>query len=110
MRQVAFTYNWNNKLHNKSFTSLRLENNEKYVIGETYEILEKGIIIKKATIEGIRSIYIHEINLFIARLDTGYNIEGCVKIIKTMYSKKNIDWTKQKISFLLFVTAEEKKA
>jgi hypothetical protein len=109
MRQVTFSYNWNNKLQNKSFTSLRLENNEKYVVGETYEILENGIVIKRALLEGIRNIYLHDVNLFIARLDTGYNVEGCIKIIQTMYKNKNIDWAKQKISFLLFVTINENK-
>ena len=101
---INFSYNWNNKLDCKSFTTLRLKS-DKYLIGHDYEII---LNIKKESksfgvckIEDIRIMRIEHLNEFIARIDTGYSLEKCVNLIKTMYINKNINWNTQELNLIL---------
>lgn len=99
MRNITFSYNWNNKLECKAYTTLRLLQPEKYVVGETYDIILKEEVIHNATIVNIKPIWLRELNEYIAYLDTGYNLIECTNIIKRMYPK--VDFTKKKLAFIL---------
>ena len=99
MKTINFSYNWNNKLDCKAFTTLRLSNRNKYKIGETYAVNLKSKFIKNAQIIDIKTIWLHQINDYITYLDTGYNKEECINIIKKMY--KSVDFTKTKMDFIL---------
>ena len=99
---INFSYNWNNKLHCKSFTTIRLRNVNKYQIGKEYNILLKKQLLKSAVIEDIKTIYFNQINEFIARVDTGYSAFETKNILKKMYSKVNLE--KQPFSFILLST------
>jgi len=99
MKTINFSYNWNNKLDCKAFTTLRLSSRKKYKIGEDYSIYLKGEFVKDAKIVDIKTIWLHEINDFIAYLDTGYNKEECTNVIKTMY--KNVNFSKTQLDFIL---------
>lgn len=105
---IVFTYNWNNKLDNKAFTTLRLKNNNKYRYERTYNIIliekfwpEKRVNKGEAIIVDMRHFKIEKINQFIAYIDTGYSSEECKKMIRTMYKNKNIDWDRQLLSLIL---------
>jgi hypothetical protein len=100
---LNFSYNWNNKLHNNAFTSLRLHNDSKYIVGDTYEIVQKDEQLGKATLIEKRVLLLDKITPFISFLDTGYDVAEMIKIIKTMYKNKNIDWENQYMDFCLFV-------
>ena len=106
MDRLVFSYNWNNKLAGKYFTSLRLKNVNRFRLDDTYEIyLRKGKIdtfFCHATLMAERHMKLNEINAFIAGIDTGYSVEECRNMIQTMYKHKNIDWNQQQLSFLLF--------
>lgn len=103
MKELRFSYNWNNKLNCKAFTTIRLS--ESYKPGEEYKIvlMPKG---KNPEVKGVAKIieikkfFLDQINEFISQLDTGYSKYGCVDIIKRMYP--SADWTKQKLSLILF--------
>lgn len=99
---INFSTNWNNKLDCVAFTTLRLRNSNKYQIGREYKIHLKNRFKKNARIEAMRTIYYHQINEFIAHVDTGYSAYETQKIIKKMYSKINIE--KQPLSFILLKT------
>lgn len=99
---INFSYNWNNKLNCKAFTTIRLKNVNKYQIGKEYNILLKKQLLKSAIIEDIKTIYFNQINEFIARVDTGYSAEETKNILKKMYSKINIET--QPFSFILLST------
>ncbi len=99
--QINFSYNWNNKLNCNSFTTIRLEDNEKYIIGKLYQILLNKTINSDANIISIKSFYLTQLNDFIAYIDTGYNKEECTKIMKTMY--KNVNFQTKKLSFILLL-------
>lgn len=82
---INFSYNWNNKLDCKCFTTIRLTNSNKYRVGLEYEIHLKNQRIKNARIVGIKVFTLDMINEFISRIDTGYSKEVTVNIINRMY-------------------------
>lgn len=96
---LEFSYNWNEKLNCKYYTTLRLSNN--YKIGKTYLVYLKGKPHSKGKIISRRQFHIHAINEFVAYLDTGYNATKCKDILKKMYKYKMINWKKQLICLYL---------
>jgi len=99
MKDIKFSYNWNNKLNCFVFTTIRLENESKYKIEETYNIYLKENLIKTAQIIDIKTIYLHQINSYIALLDTGYSVAETKELFKKMYP--TTDFSKQKLSLIL---------
>lgn len=103
---ISFSYNWNNKLDCKAFTTLRLRST-KYVPGTLYDVyLEKkgsnAIYLGKARCEKVKTLMLEDINEFISFLDTGYNVADCKRIVRRMYNKENPEmilvlfvWTKR---------------
>ncbi|MBL4760585.1 MAG: hypothetical protein JKY80_07020 [Mariprofundaceae bacterium] len=100
MRVVDFGYNWNHKLNCRMFTTLRLK--DRFVPGEIHEIRLKGKVKGNAVVVEVRPLMLHQINAFIAGIDTGYNRNECHAILKKMYKAKNLNWNTQIIQFVLF--------
>ncbi|GHT02012.1 hypothetical protein AGMMS49525_04550 [Bacteroidia bacterium] len=103
METIRFSYNWNNKLTNAAFTTLRLHNPHKYQRGAKYMIECKGKILGVAVLHEIRTFKISDLNNFVTFLDTGYNVSETVKLLQTMYKNKVYDWNAQKLDFCLLV-------
>jgi hypothetical protein len=99
--KLEFSYNWNNKLNCKAFTTLRLYNPDKHRTGTPLEIFLKGADLGTGSIQGVKPMMLNDINEYIARIDTGYNREECINIIKRMYPK--VDFSKQQMVLLLVV-------
>lgn len=92
-KRIRFTYNWNNKLDCKAFTTLRLHQPDMYVVGEVYEIWLRGPKSQWAQrndgqIIDIRRLHLNDVNPFIAYLDTGYSVGETKKILQRMYRNK----------------------
>ena len=116
MAAIIFSFNWNNKLDNKAFTTIRLRNDSLFKEYEVYEIFHnsekagvkhsefKGL----ARIESIKNIYLSQVNSFISFLDTGYSVDEFTKLVKTMYKNRVKDWTKQQLSLILLVKEGKK--
>ncbi len=100
MKQLTFYTNWNNKLGCNIFTTMRLESN-KYTIGELYNLKLKGVDIGVVEILDIKKFWLHDLKEWVALIDTGYNKDECIDLIKKMYSKYNIDFTKTKMQLML---------
>jgi hypothetical protein len=99
METISFSFNWNNKLDCKSFTTIRILQPDKYRTGETYIITLKRKELFQAKIIEIKPFWLKDLNEFIAYLDTGYNKEECTEIIKKMY--QNINFQQKQISLIL---------
>lgn len=88
--KIRFSYNWNNKLQNKAFTTIRLHNPNKYEVGNVYEIeindIQKGL----ATLQDLRVLKISQLNDFICYLDTGYSREQTIRMLQRMYKNVNV--------------------
>lgn len=103
MYKLLFSHNFNNKLDNDCFTTLRLRNDFKYLLGEKMEVRLNGISKGVIYIEDVKHLKIESINEFVARLDTGYSREKCIEMIKTMYKAYNINWNVKQLSLVLCV-------
>lgn len=103
---IRFSFNWNNKLTNRAFTTLRLHNPGKYVVGQRYQIELKGQPKGTATLAQKRIVELQNLNEFICFLDTGYSRNDTIAIIKRMY--KGIEMT-AKMDFCLLVYDEPEK-
>jgi len=103
METIKFSHNWNNKLTNKAFTTLRLHNPNKYQRGGRYMIECNGQTRGVAVLQDIRTFTIASLNDFITHLDTGYNVTETVQLFKRMYKNKSVNWETQKLDFCLLV-------
>ncbi len=106
--EINFNYNWNNKLTGQGFTTLRLRDESRFHPGEVYSIMLKGAHLFDAEIIDVRHYFLHQINEYVARLDTGYSAAVCRDMIKRMYPK--VDWEKRQLSLVLFSKLKSKPA
>lgn len=105
METIDFTYNWNNKLAGRFFTTLRL-NNPKYQIGKTFQVRLKGNDLCLAQVVDFKILMMKDINSYIAGLDTGYTVPVCKEVIRKMYPTKN--WETQRLVLVLFQVITKK--
>ena len=101
LKEVKFSTNWNHKVYCQSFTSIRLKT-DYWRKGEYYNIMLKNNFVGIAQLVAISVFRLSEITLPMALLDTGYNKEETIDIIKKMYSTKNINWDTQDLVWLIF--------
>jgi hypothetical protein len=101
MLELPFSYNWNNKLQCGAFTTLRLYNPTKHIVGTQVRISLKGQVVGEGVIAAVKPLLVDQINDFIAYIDTGYNAESCKEIIRKMYG--NIDLSKTKMVLILVI-------
>ena len=107
METIRFSYDWNNKLSNKAFTTLRLHNPAKYRSGTRYRIECNGRLRGTAVLREIRTFKISALNDFVSYLDTGYDTVETVRLLQTMHKNKRIDWSVQLLDFCLLVYEKE---
>jgi uncharacterized protein YqfB (UPF0267 family) len=102
---IRFSYNWNNKLAGKAFTTMRLRNDSRFRTGDLYEIWlrmgKQDKLLCYATIIDIKHFRLDDLSEWMAYLDTGYSMTECKEIIRKMYKNKVKDWSTQQMSFIL---------
>lgn len=81
---IKFSYNWNNKLGCKAFTTFRIASS-KYRKGEVYKIFFKDNYLFDAQIVDIKRIFLNQVDDYIAYIDTGYSVEEFIEIVRKMY-------------------------
>lgn len=86
MKTINFSYNWNNKLDCKAYTTFRLYNPSKYVVGDIYQIRLKDKPVHQALLVDIRRMSLDKVNEFIAHIDTGYSLDEFRNIVRKMYT------------------------
>jgi hypothetical protein len=96
---IRFSYNWNGKLNNRVFTTIRLHSSKKYRAGQTFHIELKGKVILTATIIDKYITTLTDLTDYVCYLDTGYNKADTLGIFRRMY--KNIDLTSAKFDLIL---------
>jgi len=105
--KLQFYHNWNNKLDNICFSTIRLYNGNKYFPGATFdvELITKGQTIPKGTAQAliVYKIKINELTEYYARMDTSYGREETINIIRTMYKNKpNVNTDTADFAIVLF--------
>ena len=81
-KTIRFSYNWNNKLDNKAFTTIRLHNPNKYIVGNEYNVEINGKQKGVAFLQDKRTLGINQLNDFICYLDTGYNKQQTIGMLQ----------------------------
>lgn len=108
-QQIEFSTNWNKKLYAHYFTTIRLTNYAKYHVGGLFKIIKKEDYLFDALIVSIRYCKIDDLPEFTCYTDTGYPKAETIKMLKQMYSKKNIDWNTQLLSIILLESLQWEK-
>ena len=104
---LKFSFNWNNKLTNKAFTTIRIHNPKKYIINQEYNIEISGRATGTAILKAITTVKGSNLNEFICYLDTGYSKAETLIILKRMY--KGIDVENTLFDFCLLVYTDQAK-
>lgn len=97
---VDFKKNWNGKLFNRCFTSIRPANANKYQAGKFYQITLEKKPLFNAQLVRVRLLNYHQIDDWIAGLDCGHSAPYLKKLLDRFYPKAN--WSMDKLYYLLF--------
>lgn len=84
---LDFSYNWNNKLDCRFFTTIR--RSARFEVGDVVEVFLGADRLGEVEIKGKKHLTIATLNDWIAGVDTGYSVEETVKILKRMYADLN---------------------
>lgn len=88
IEDLTFGYNWNGKLNCNCFTTIRMHNPRKYQPGNKLNVVLQGKPKGTATVLEVKQFRLDKLNEFTARIDTGYPLEECRKMIREMYKNK----------------------
>jgi len=106
---IKFSYNWNNKLNNKAFTTIRRHNPQKYRIGNQFIIELNGEKKGAAILQEKRVFKIDQLNEFMSFIDTGYNRDKTTEILNRMYKGIDLKNTFFDLCLLVYVGREKTK-
>lgn len=107
MQTINYLANFNNKLDCDAYTSIRLPDPLKYVIGNSFRVTLKDKDHHVARLVEMKELTLDRITPFIAYLDTGKSIQDCIQIIMKSYNGQGLDFSTQPFVFMLF---EKQKA
>ena len=106
METLKFSYNWNNKLETKHFTTIRLS--PRFQVGEIVGVELKGKRMNNAKCIGKQETRIYHLKEYECYLDTGYGVEQTKAILKRMYAGK--DWERLPVYIYLFKSLGHKES
>lgn len=113
IKTLHFSYNWNNKLGCKSFSTVRVSNPKKYQLIELYEITlagKKDEPVKSlgiARLQAITNFYLHQVTAGMSFLDANLSRIDFMQLVEKMYKNKNIDFKRKQMSFLVLQYVSE---
>jgi len=108
MDDLNFNHNWNGKLNCEFFTTIRLWNEKKYFVGAKFRHLIKEKFKGHVEVVGVKKIYIHQINDWMAWMDTGYSAKTTQDIIRKMYKNRpTINWDSQQLAYVMLKRIKE---
>ena len=111
MDSINFSSYWNgNKYHHKLmnhyFSTIRLRNSQKWIVGKTLPIYIKKKYIKTAEILSVINIRLADLPDVYYYLDTGYSKKESIKMICTMYRLTEVEVNEKIFSMITFRTVE----
>lgn len=113
---IRFSQNWNGKLNNRFFTTIRLDSII-YKPGQYYQIWKKernpfsnkieDVYSFKGLLHEKKIITLDQLPAITAALDTGYSLAETKGIFRKMYP--SADWSTQLLNILLIENIEWKR-
>jgi hypothetical protein len=85
MDRLTFSYNWNNKLQNKAFTTIRKAIPEHYPLDKVFDVYLKNEFIKQVRVEDTKLCLLSKLPSYTCFLDTGYCREETISMFKKMH-------------------------
>ena len=108
LKSIHFSYNWNNKLSCKSFSTVRLWNPKKYELIDLFEVTLKKdaknpkVSLGIARLQVINKFLLHKVTPGISFLDANLTVIDFQQLVKTMYKNKGINFKEHQMCFLVF--------
>jgi len=108
LKSIHFSYNWNNKLSCKSFSTVRLWNEKKYQLLDLFEVIVKQdaqhpkMSLGIARLQVINKFLLHKVTPGMTFIDTNLSVIDFQQLVKTMYKNKGIDFKAHPMCFLVF--------
>ena len=87
-KELNFSYNWNKKLHNNVFTTIRQSG--RLDVGDKISIKLNDFHMKFGTVLIKKYLPVEKLNETMCYLDTGYNREETLEIISKMFGAEKI--------------------
>lgn len=110
---MKFTFNWNNKLFCKYFTSIRPYFKDRFNQGEIVKVIysyrSKNFVIGQCKIVYSANVLFNEIPEILWIIETGYSEETSIKIFKQIYANSNINYDKQLFQLMWLCNLDFKK-
>lgn len=107
--QIRFSQNWNNKLHNRYFTTIRLWTDEKYRYyfnlarnNILVDIISEGVMIGSAKLIKLELVKLNKISETLCYTDAGMNKQDFRKLMESMYSSKP-QWDGDSTDFIILL-------
>ncbi len=85
MKRINFAKNWNFKLYSKAFSTIRLENSEKYIVGKEYAVWLGEEVYSCAVLVSARVLPLNELTEEMAYLDTGLSLKKTKELLREFY-------------------------
>lgn len=96
MPSLYFNQNWNNKLSNDCFSTIRLDNPSAFIPNNEFNIvcslMSAGIIEFKAKIVLYQPFFLDDLSDHVAYMDTGLNAKDTAEILRRIYWKHTLDF------------------
>ncbi len=102
MPTIRFSTNWNGKLNNKSFTTLRVHDPLRYKAGTIFSVEVDGKLFVNAKVITVKTMTLSKVSEFEARLDSGYSRKEFINLIKRLYRNRAFLYNSQKFDLVLF--------
>lgn len=108
--RLEFEENFNNKLNCTCFTAIRIHHPVKNAIGAIKQVYLKGVWKGNVKIISCATIRLDQINLTMAKLDTGLLPDGCRQLIRSLYKHRlGINWEAQPLDYIVLEYIKESK-
>lgn len=102
--RLDYSHNWNNKLDSPVHTTIRLSG--RFKVGDLIQEFLNGQPKGYVKVIDKRRVLLSTINDWIAGLDTGYSREETIRMVKTMYKNKEVDFDRTPVYLYLLKRQE----
>lgn len=107
--RLDFNENWNGKLNCQCFTTIRLHNPIKNCVGAIKQIYLKDRYKGDAKIMHVSRITLDQINLPMAKLDSGLLPDELRAKLRELYKSHRPNWNTQTLDFLVLEYLKDSK-
>lgn len=99
MENIVFSQNWNNKLLCGAFTTVRMENPDRYRWGGEYTVVMGRHQLGSAKIVMLKTLYYKDLTEGMSMVDTGRPLPYLLKLLDSFYPSAN--WSVDRLNWMV---------